>query len=113
MSLTFKKLNEINTNRCETSFHKIDEWSPTDWGCSAAGEMGEACNKITKLRRQSMPGYPLTSDQIDIKIDIGYEIADVVIYLDLLCSRLGLKLEDLVKEKFNITSNNIGSNFKL
>jgi len=104
MDLTFKKLNEINTKRSETSFYKIDEWSPTDWGCAAAGEMGEACNKIKKLRR---------GDTIDIKIDIGYEIADVVIYLDLLCSKLGLKLEDVVREKFNITSNNIGSNFKL
>jgi len=68
MDLTFKKLNEINTKRSETSFYKIDEWSPTDWGCAAAGEMGEACNKIKKLRRR---------DTIDIKIDIDYEIADL------------------------------------
>ena len=113
MSLTFKKLNEINTNRCETSFHRIDEWSLTDWGCSAAGEMGEVCNKIKKLRKQNMPNYPLVDEQVDIKIDIGYEIADVVIYLDLLCSRLGLKLEDVIREKFNITSNYIGSNLRL
>ena len=32
------------------------------------------------------------------------EVADVVIYLDLLAHSLGFKLEDLVAEKFNIVS---------
>jgi len=41
------------------------------------------------------------------------EIADMVIYADLLAQRLGRKLEDAIKNKFNQTSDKVGSDIKL
>jgi hypothetical protein len=34
--LTFSALRQVNVARCVESFHPIEEWSPTDWGCAAA-----------------------------------------------------------------------------
>ena len=82
------------------AFHPINHWSPTDWACAFAGEVGEACNLIKKRRR----GEDIPTQ------DIAYEIADAIIYADLLAARLGISLEDAVREKFNIVSDRVGSN---
>lgn len=101
--LSFGELRTANVQRCQDVFHEIDEWSPTDWACAAAGEMGEACNLIKKLRRGE-----------DVKTrDIAYEIADTVIYLDLLAVRLGINLGEAVREKFNIVSDRRDSEVRL
>src|SRR5438132_10255212 len=81
--VTFADLKKKNRERCEEVFHFIDSWSPTDWACALAGEVGEACNLIKKMRR----GDPKIT-----RIDVGEELADVVIYADLLAQRLGLDL---------------------
>lgn len=103
MPLTFLELRIANIERCEESFHSVEGWSPTDWACAAAGEMGEACNLIKKLRR----GEAISTT------DIGNEIADTVIYLDLLAARLNISLAAAVKRKFNIVSDRVDSTVKL
>lgn len=98
-NLTFKQLNKANIDRCESSFHPVDGWSPTDWATAVAGEVGEACNLIKKLRRGE-----------DVSLyEIGDELADAVIYIDLLCHRLGLSLSERVVKKFNEVSVRVGS----
>ena len=92
--LKFRDLQEANGLRCESVFHGIMEWSPTDWACAMAGECGEACNLIKKLRR---------GDSVRVE-NIGKELADIVIYADLLAARLGLSLETCVRDKFNEVS---------
>lgn len=74
--LLFSVLRFANVDRCESSYFKLDHWTPTDWGCAAAGEMGELCNLLKKQLR---------GDEVK-KEDIAGEIADVVIYLDLLAA---------------------------
>lgn len=101
--LTFDKLKFINARRCEDVYHPIEDWSPTDWGCAMAGEAGETCNKIKKLRR---------CDDIPLK-EIGEELADTVIYADLLATRLGLDLGKCVIDKFNKDSVKRGTGYKL
>lgn len=101
--LSFARLRAVNVRRCEAVFHDIDAWSPTDWACAMAGEAGEACNLIKKLRR---------GESID-HVAIGYELADVVIYADLLAARLGLDLGEMVRQKFNIVSGRVGSAIRL
>lgn len=103
MSLSFKDLREANELRTVREFHSIESWSPTDWATATAGELGEACNLIKKLRR---------GEDIDI-VTIGRELADTAIYLDLLSNRLGLDLGQMVLETFNLKSVEIGSDIFL
>ena len=98
--MTFADLKKKNRERCEEVFHPIDSWTPTDWACALAGEVGEACNLIKKMRR----GDPKIT-----RIDVGEELADVVIYADLLAQRLGLDLGYEVQMKFNLVSERRGS----
>ena len=93
-SLTFHRLRKINVARCEQVFHKIDEWSPTDWATAMGGECGECLNFIKKMRR---------GEDIDLK-DIAFELADIIIYADLLAARLDIDLNSAIVKKFNITS---------
>ena len=89
--LTFKRLREVSSYRCSKAYTPIEEWSPTDWGCALAGEVGEACNLIKKMRR---------GEKVDIQA-VAEELADVMIYLDLTATRLGIDLEKAIIEKFN------------
>lgn len=97
--LDFDRLRRTNVARCEEVFHKLDEWSPTDWGCAAAGEMGEACNLLKKLRR---------GEDVPLQ-EIANELADVVAYIDLLAARLYIDLGEAVASKFNQVSVKKGS----
>ena len=102
-NLSFNKLRDANVRRCNDVFHPLKEWSPTDWGCAMAGEAGEACNLLKKIRRgEDIP-----------KEDIARELADVVIYADLCAARLDIDLGAAVAEKFNIVSHRKGSKILL
>lgn len=114
--LTFDRLKEINAVRCEESYHPINDWSVTDWACAMGGECGEALNFCKKLRRLLGPTKSNTVlkiqllDANDLICAIGDELADVVIYADLLATSLGLSLGECVTKKFNETSKKIDSN---
>lgn len=103
MSLNFKKLRKVNLKRCEQSFHPLHDWSGTDWACAVAGEVGEACNIIKKFKR---------GDYVTLS-DLESEIADIIIYVDLLAAFYGIDLSECVKDKFNEVSDRVGSNIKL
>lgn len=103
MGLMFEEFRRANFERCKSAFHTIDSWSETDWATAIAGEVGEACNMIKKRRR---------GEDVPVS-EVGKELADVVTYVDLLCSRLGLKLEDVLASKFNEVSERVGSSIKL
>lgn len=97
--LTFEKLREQNVKRCEAAFHPLDSWSPNDWGVAAGGELGEAQNKLKKMRRGDQPPFNTTWPEL-----VGEELADTVIYIDLLCARLGIDLAGAIRGKFNAVS---------
>ena len=101
-SLTFDELRRANLARVN-AFHALDEWSPTDWATAAAGELGELCNLIKKLRR----GEDISRDEL------AHELADTVTYLDLLAARLGIDLGEATRVKFNLVSKRIGSDMRL
>jgi NTP pyrophosphatase (non-canonical NTP hydrolase) len=101
--LTFETLATTNLARCEQVFHGIDDWSPNDWATSLAGEVGELCNKLKKRRR----GETIAD------AEIAEELADVVLYLDLLATRIGINLESAVRNKFNAVSDRKGSDIRL
>lgn len=97
--LTFEALRGANVRRCEEAFHPLDDWSETDWATALAGEVGEACNLLKKRRR----GEDIPTQEV------ADELADVMLYLDLLAARMGIDLEDAVKRKFNAVSERRGS----
>lgn len=111
-SLTFAKLHDVNLKRCKR-WHKQDDlsdWSISDWACAMAGEAGEICNAVKKLRRlqDNLPSKNDKGREIksyeQAKKKIGEEIADTLLYLNLLSTRLGLSLEEEVVKKFNSVS---------
>jgi NTP pyrophosphatase (non-canonical NTP hydrolase) len=108
-------LRVANVRRCEEVFHKLDHWSPTDWACALAGEAGEGCNAVKKLRRladgTNTAKDPQTEDEA-IK-QIGFELADTIIYADLLAARLGIDLSEYIEVKFNEVSARMKSKVRL
>ncbi len=116
-ALTFDALRAANVRRCETAFHPLTAWSPTDWATAFAGEAGGACNQVKKLRRLTTEGSgfvrPEDGDARQIVRNIAAELADTVIHADLLAARLGIDLGEAVRLKFNEVSVRVGSAVRL
>jgi len=109
--LTFNTLRRGNIKRLpmfknkhgEPAHSKEDgsDWSDSDWLQAVVGEIGEYANLRKKLQRGDMTAEeakPLLAD----------ELADVVIYLDILAYRLGIDLGSSVMRKWNKTSEKVG-----
>jgi NTP pyrophosphatase (non-canonical NTP hydrolase) len=110
--LTFDQLRKANVTRCNATYHHLETWSPTDWATAMAGECGEACNVIKKIRRlEDGPdkSYNTDVDRASLVKKAADELADLVIYADLLACRLGIDLGDAVVKKFNEVSERVGS----
>jgi NTP pyrophosphatase (non-canonical NTP hydrolase) len=106
--LTFAHLRQVNLDRANR-WHPggLAEWSVNDWLCAMGGEAGEALNAGKKHRRildglQQHGNVP--ADLADAERRIMEELADVVIYADLVASRLGCTLADAIVAKFNAIS---------
>lgn len=115
MDLDLNDLRAANVKRCEEVFHPICDWSPTDWACAMAGEQGEVCNAVKKLRRladgTNTKKDPQTEEEcINLIAD---ELADTIIYADLLAARLQINLAEAVRAKFNVVSERMQSSVRL
>jgi NTP pyrophosphatase (non-canonical NTP hydrolase) len=113
--LQFEILRRVNVTRQREKFQPCDKWNLSAWGNALAGEVGELCNRIKKLEiaeelaiNEDLPGIRRESVQ-----EIAKELADVVIYADLLAARLGIDLGEAVRQKFNEVSDRVGSQIKL
>jgi NTP pyrophosphatase (non-canonical NTP hydrolase) len=80
-----------------------------------AGEAGEVCNAVKKLRRLADGNNTAKDPQTESAAirQIGEEIADTVIYLDLLAARLGLDMGEEIQQKFNVVSQRMHSEIRL
>ena len=78
------------------------------------GEAGETANVVKKIRRHETgcvnDGDPSLEELRDQAVE---EMADTVIYLDLLALHLGMDLGEAVRAKFNKTSEKFGFPEKL
>lgn len=101
--INFNQLRAANRARQRTAFRKCIEWKPSGWSNALAGEVGETCNLIKKLER---------GEVID-KDDIAKEIADVIIYADILAAQFGIDLGQAVRDKFNEVSRRVESSVEL
>ena len=79
------------------------------WATALAGEVGEACNIVKKIERERLghPGKRASKD------DLAKELADVAIYLDLLVLEEGIDLNQAVIDKFNESSESMGSKVRI
>ena len=115
--LNLQTLRDASVKRCEESFTSCQGWSPADWSNAMAGEAGELLEVLLPLIIKTNTVCNLTKkvqrgDDMSLE-EIGKEIADVVIYADLLSHRLGIDLSDAVRQKFDEVSGRVGSNIKL
>lgn len=114
--LTFNTLRGANmaripefTNRLGFPAHsKSDgsDWSPAQWLQAVIGELGEYANERKKFERGDLTPEEFFSKAAD-------ELADVVIYLDILAAQLGINLGDAIIKKWNATSKRVGCNIRI
>ena len=108
--LTFAHFSEVNRSRCERWHPGFPEpgpsgWSGADWSNAMAGEAGETCNVVKKIRRADVNLVgPLDPDRTKLLDDLANEIADTLCYLDLLATYYGIDLALAVARKFNAVS---------
>ncbi|PUZ21779.1 hypothetical protein DCC81_24640 [Chitinophaga parva] len=99
-----ESLHEVNEKRSIEAFgFPLADWSEMEWCCAIAGEAGEQINFVKKQRR----------DEVDLREEIGKEMADVIIYIDLLAARMGIDLPEAIRQKFNEVSGKKGVDIKI
>ena len=103
-----KRLPEFKNAKGETAHAMADgsDWSPADWLTAVVGELGEYANNMKKVKRGD---FSLN----EARQKIAHELADVVIYLDILAKQLDIDLGAAIVEKFNIVSERVGSSVRI
>lgn len=110
--LGFGDLNAANVARAKRwhpGFPADDDWNLADWSNAMCGEVGELANVVKKLRRHQTSKLGALDKPADgLKQDAADEMADVVIYADLLAAKLGISLGAAIVSKFNEVSERQG-----
>lgn len=123
--LTFKTFQIRNRIRCSTIQgsqslkggirHFSENWDLSDWALAINGEAGELANLVKKLRRgdfSHMIGDPLDTvpdgSEVDVREQLGQELADIITYCDLMLSALGMDTGLTVEGKFLMVSERWG-----
>jgi|GEM_PF-1579438 len=115
--LSFSHLRGMNRLRCYR-WHPdqgVDSWTLNDWATAVAGELGEACNICKKIKRaeDAVVGNKKADSVLKLRANLADEMADTVIYLDLMAAKAGVNLGQAVTSKFNRKSNELGFPEKL
>jgi NTP pyrophosphatase (non-canonical NTP hydrolase) len=82
------------------------DWDRAAWLEAMVGEVGEYANFSKKYRRGDI-------SEGEFMLQAQKELADVLIYLDLLAFNLGIDLTLAVRSKFNEVSERVGSDVRL
>jgi NTP pyrophosphatase (non-canonical NTP hydrolase) len=101
---TLGKEQHVPNCKCGRAGHsKPDgsDWPPASWLQAVIGELGEYANLRKKVERGD-----ITAE--DARGKLAAELADVVIYLDLLAFQLGIELGPAVMETWNAKSKQLG-----
>lgn len=110
--LTFAELRRVNVDRCVNAFrHSLDGWSLADWGVAYGGEVGEALNVIKKLNRARDGIAGNSVDTATLHRMLADELADAVIYADLLAARIDVLIDTRSFAQFRLgtLSNRLGA----
>ncbi len=98
--LTFADLRKADADR-QAYWGGAENWTLADWSNALAGEVGEVCNVVKKLRRPHLGTVGNDFDAAHYTAQLGSEIGDVLIYLDLLAKAAGLDLAECAQRAFN------------
>ncbi len=85
MTLNFQDLQKACAERADSKAfsHGLRDWSLTQWTNALAGETGELCNFAKKVER----------DGVNHDVDMGKEIADIVIYAIIVAEYVGIEFQ--------------------
>jgi NTP pyrophosphatase (non-canonical NTP hydrolase) len=113
-SLTFAQVSRINADRANEWHrgfpdHDGTGWTGADWSNAMCGEAGEAANVVKKLRRNEcgLRGN-VDADPTELVEQLASEIADVILYADLLATKYGIDVPSAIISKFNEISEREG-----
>lgn len=104
--LTLSLLRKENVARCEEHFCKLDTFTPSEW----LGGAYEAMLKVERVIERMKHGSIGCREAKEL---LGDQIAETIMYLDLLAARAGSDLEQAVRRRFNAESKRIGSGRQL
>lgn len=105
-----QRLRATNIQRC-ARWHGpgTEPWGGADWSNAMCGESGEAANVVKKIRRlETRTGSQDETPLATLVEKLGDELADTIIYADLLASHYGIDLEEAIVRKFNFVSEREG-----
>ncbi len=110
--LSFDTLRKANMARLPQFKNKLgvlahsksdgSDWTPAQWLQAVIGELGEYANLRKKFERGDI-------DEYSFIIDAQKELADVIVYLDILAFQLGINLGLATIDKFNEVSRRVKS----
>lgn len=106
MTDILRSLREVNTRRC-ARWHGPDTepWTGADWSNAMCGEAGEVANVVKKLRRgETRTGAQDQPSDDDLRWRLADELADTIIYADLLAAHYDIDLSAAIVRKFNAVS---------
>jgi NTP pyrophosphatase (non-canonical NTP hydrolase) len=105
--LDLAELRHANTSRARR-WHSEDTapWSLADWSNAMCGEAGEAANVVKKIRRhETHVSSSYNTPALDELYEaLTLELADLVIYADLVAANAGIDLAAAIRRKFNEVS---------
>ena len=120
-------LKDANLERDKEKYKDLQRWDVMHWACALAGEAGELANKAKKIWKlndeidrtlsdkdlncvEKNYDYDELEQKRETLVDgMAEELADVLIYADLLAQHLNVNLEDALIKKFNLKSKEIKS----
>jgi NTP pyrophosphatase (non-canonical NTP hydrolase) len=115
--LTFDMLRQQNVARCVEDFkHSLESWSVAEWTNAMCGEAGEAANVAKKMlrHRDAVPGNTGADTDLEaLRAKLAAELADVVIYTDLVAASQGVDLGAAIIATWDAKSAQIGSTRRL
>lgn len=109
-ALTLAVISAVNLARAR-EWHRgglieANGWNAADWSNAMAGEAGEVCNAVKKLRRLEVGITQAAGPQTraEALLKIAQELGETFLYLDLLAQALGINLEQAIVDTFNRVS---------
>lgn len=106
---TFYYQTLSSANRARQAEWGGDFFSLLYFSNALAGEVGELCNIVKKMERERLGAAGSRAT----KEELAEEIADVYIYLDLLCTKADIDAQPVITAKFNKTSEKLGLKTRL